>query len=511
MLFQKHKIFLLFKNFFSAFSFFLIIYSASGQHTESAVQDVLRQVSGSITTDDLYRHIALLSADSMEGRETGKPGQKKAAAYIQEQFRQYGLKPVPLDGMETYAQVFSLPNPKQSIISLTANGENYAHLSGFIHRGRFETHIDDTIKVSFAGYGSPEIIKEVQSGTEAIMFLHSEMNIQDRINAAFDHGYAYIFIVWESSDGFNQLVSEYRNSRGGNVAFLGDRRKRGHIFLVSPELAFSITGTPVEKLQKAAEQSLGRSGKTHKKQRMVSLVIHADPQDSLIHTENILGFIEGKVLPEECLVITAHYDHVGTRGGEIYNGADDNASGTAALMELAEGFSIAAQNDLLPYRSVLFIAFTGEEKGLLGSRYYVDHPVFPLTETVVNLNIDMIGRSDVQHGKDSSYVYLIGSDKLSDELHEISERNNREYTGLVLDYTYNRDEDPNRFYYRSDHYSFAKNNIPVIFYFTGVHEDYHKPTDTVDKIRLDKMAEITRLIFHTAWEIANREERLKLR
>jgi Zn-dependent M28 family amino/carboxypeptidase len=163
-----------------------------------------------------------------------------------------------------------------------------------------------------------------------------------------------------------------------------------------------------------------------------------------------------------------------------------------------------------PKRSMLFMTVSGEEKGLLGSEYYADNPVFPLENTVVDLNIDMIGRIDENHAPDSNYVYIIGSDKLSTELHALSEETNKTYAGIEFDYTYNDENDPNRFYYRSDHYNFAKNNIPVIFYFTGVHEDYHQPTDTVDKIMFQKMEKIARLIFHTAWEIANRDERLKV-
>jgi len=151
---------------------------------------------------------------------------------------------------------------------------------------------------------------------------------------------------------------------------------------------------------------------------------------------------------------------------------------------------------------------SGEEKGLLGSEYYSDNPIFPLENTVANLNIDMIGRVDEAHKDDPNYIYLIGSDKLSTELHTISEDANKMYTNVALDYTYNHPDDPNRFYYRSDHYNFAKNGIPVIFYFSGVHEDYHQPTDTPDKIMHEKMEPIVRLVFHTAWELSNREQRI---
>ncbi len=163
---------------------------------------------------------------------------------------------------------------------------------------------------------------------------------------------------------------------------------------------------------------------------------------------------------------------------------------------------------ILLKRSILFIHLTGEEKGLLGSKYYVENPVFPLENTVANLNMDMIGRIDKEHEGNDNYVYLIGSDKLSTDLHELSENVNSEYMNMDLDYTYNDENDPNRFYYRSDHYNFAKNNIPVIFYFNGVHPDYHKPTDTVEKIEYEALMKRARLVFLTAWEIANRDERL---
>lgn len=225
-------------------------------------------------------------------------------------------------------------------------------------------------------------------------------------------------------------------------------------------------------------------------------------------TENVLAYIEGTTLPEEILVISSHYDHVGIDDeGNIYNGADDDGSGTVAILEIAEAFKKAKEDGFGPKRSILFLNVTGEEKGLVGSKYYTDNPVFPLEQTVTNLNIDMIGR--VGEGKEESgdYVYLIGSDKLSTELHELSEAVNQKYLNLELDYTYNDENDPNRFYYRSDHYNFAKNDIPIIFYFNGVHEDYHKPTDTPDKIEYDLLAKRAKLVFLTAWEIANRDQR----
>ena len=232
-------------------------------------------------------------------------------------------------------------------------------------------------------------------------------------------------------------------------------------------------------------------------------------KNKYIKGENVLGFIEGTDLKEEIIIITAHYDHLGKHEDKIFNGADDDGSGTVATLEIAEAFMLAKKEGNGPRRSVLIMPVSGEEKGLLGSKYYTDHPIYPLENTVANLNIDMIGRVDDWH-ENGDYVYLIGADMLSQELHDISEQTNDQYIGLELNYTFNAEDDPNRYYYRSDHYNFAKNNIPVIFYFNGVHEDYHKVTDTVEKIDFNKIQTITRLVFLTAWELSNRDERIQL-
>jgi Zn-dependent M28 family amino/carboxypeptidase len=225
-------------------------------------------------------------------------------------------------------------------------------------------------------------------------------------------------------------------------------------------------------------------------------------------TENVLGFIKGSEKPDEIIVISAHYDHVGIYDGEIYNGADDDGSGSVALLEMAQAFQMAIKDGFKPKRSLLFLHVTAEEIGLLGSKYYTDiQPIFPLENTITNLNIDMIGRVDDAHLDNPNYVYLIGTDRLSSDLHKLSEKINNQYIKMDLDYTYNSESDPNRFYYRSDHYNFAKNDIPCIFYFNGVHADYHKPTDTPDKINYDLLAKRTQLIFATAWELANTENK----
>ncbi len=230
-----------------------------------------------------------------------------------------------------------------------------------------------------------------------------------------------------------------------------------------------------------------------------------DPKSS----ENVVAFIKGSEKPDEIVIISAHLDHVGTdKDGNVFNGADDDGSGTVSIMEIAQAFQQAVRDGNGPKRSILFLHVTGEEIGLYGSRYYTENPIFPLENTICDLNIDMIGRIDPEKKDNPNYIYLIGSNKISQELQDVSTEVNNKYTKLDLDYKFDDPDDPNRFYYRSDHYNFAKNNVPIIFYFNGVHEDYHKITDTPDKIEYDLMAKRAQLIFLTAWEIANRNQRI---
>lgn len=235
--------------------------------------------------------------------------------------------------------------------------------------------------------------------------------------------------------------------------------------------------------------------------------LNAKSNDGLSDSENIWAFIEGTEKPEEIIVISAHYDHVGTNNGVVYNGADDDGSGTVAVMEIAEAFQQAKKAGKGPKRSILFLHVTGEEHGLLGSKYYADHPVYDMKNTVVDLNIDMIGRSDKEN-EGKNYVYVIGSEMLSSELKVINEAANKITHNLELNYKYDDPKDPMRLYYRSDHYNFAKSGVPVAFYFDGIHADYHQPTDDVDKIDFPLLQKRAQLVFATAWELANRKDRI---
>lgn len=247
-------------------------------------------------------------------------------------------------------------------------------------------------------------------------------------------------------------------------------------------------------------------GATDFYQKVPAAFMNKSSYDNLPDSENIWAFIEGSEKSEEIVVISAHYDHVGIIKGEIYNGADDDGSGTVALIAVAKAFQKAKKDGYGPKRSILFLHVTGEEHGLHGSRYYSENPLFPIANTIADINIDMIGRRDEAH-KNNNYVYVIGADRLSTDLNKIVADANQKYISMELDYKFNDVNDPNHFYERSDHYNFANKGVPSVFLFNGVHEDYHKKTDEVSKIEFDALRKRTQLAFVIAWELANRENR----
>ncbi len=264
----------------------------------------------------------------------------------------------------------------------------------------------------------------------------------------------------------------------------------------------------------ALKSAIDNSGTPQSQTLPAEVSISYGPIKKDVKSVNVLGYLEGSDLKDELIVISTHYDHVGIteNGGadKINNGADDDGSGTTGVLTIAKAYVKAKKEGNGPRRSILFLLVTGEEKGLLGSEYYSLNPVFPLANTVTNLNIDMIGRTgeEYKNSADSvNYCYLIGSDKLSTDLHKISENANAVYTKMKIDYKYNDPNDPERIYYRSDHYNFAKHNIPIVFYFNGVHEDYHKPSDEVSKINFELLTKRAQLVYYTGWDLVNRDKR----
>ena len=243
-----------------------------------------------------------------------------------------------------------------------------------------------------------------------------------------------------------------------------------------------------------------------------NILLSFNKQTNPLQSSNVMGRLEGTDLKDEYVFVTAHYDHLGKRDTVIYYGADDDGSGTVGILEMVEAFAKAKAAGKRPRRSIVFMTVSGEEKGLLGSEFYVNHPVYSLEKTTVDLNIDMIGRIDAtrKQGDSTNYVYVAGDDKLSSDLKTISEAINKKYTKLELDYKFNDAKDPTRIYFRSDHYNFAQKGIPIIFYYDGMlGADYHKPTDTPDKINYALMAKRAQLVFYTAWDMANRNDMLK--
>ncbi len=278
-------------------------------------------------------------------------------------------------------------------------------------------------------------------------------------------------------------------------------------FIISEKTAEAITG--------AGWAEMKEKGKKEQVKPAVfpaNTAIEFQKKTQFLQSSNVLGIIEGTDKKDEWLIITAHYDHLGKRGDVIYYGADDDGSGTVSVIEMAEAFAKAKAAGKGPRRSILFMTVSGEEKGLWGSEYYSDNPTISLDKITANLNIDMIGRTDTERMKPDTlnYVYVVGDDKLSSELKPISEAANTKYTKLVLDYKYNDPNDKDRIYYRSDHYNFARKGVPIIFYYDGMLKaDYHKPTDTPDKINYTLLAKRAQLVFYTAWEMANRDSLLK--
>jgi Zn-dependent M28 family amino/carboxypeptidase len=259
------------------------------------------------------------------------------------------------------------------------------------------------------------------------------------------------------------------------------------------------------------DYSAAKAGNPLAKTYVVNVMLQFNKATAQLQSSDVLGYLEGTDLKDQLLVISAHYDHLGKRDTVVYYGADDDGSGTVGVLAMAEAFEKAKAAGKGPRRSVLFLANSGEEKGLWGSEYYSDHPSYPLEKTTVDLNIDMIGRVDPNRKKGDSmnYVYVIGDDKLSSDLKPISESQNKKYSKLELDYKYNDPADPQRIFYRSDHYNFARKGVPIIFYFDGIHNDYHSPTDTPDKINYDLLRKRVQFVFYTAWEIANRNDMVK--
>ena len=492
------------------------------------IDTVAIRYSKNICVADMSKNLHVLASDEYEGRETGKKGQKMAAEYIARQFKAAGIPPYK---DSTYYQQFPLNVIMPAAAEVSIGGKQYAGNKDFYnYPGQSEQTIN-TNSILFLGYGVDEPKYNDYDGADikdkVVMILAGEPYSKDslslitgkkapslwttynktKIEKARESGVEALLIVVDNV-AKDMVDNKHRLESSSMRLDLG--KKEMPVVYISKEMADAILSEGPGKKQSVekTKSKISKSGKPLSLIAKSDVVINIKNNVQKITSENVLAYIEGTDLKEQLIVVTAHYDHLGIDGKIVFNGADDDGSGTVAVINMAETFAKAKREGRGPRRSMLFMTVAGEEKGLLGSSYYTDHPEFPLKNTVCDLNIDMIGRQDEKHANNPNYIYLIGSDKLSSQLHNISENQNKLYENLELDYTYNDEKDKNRFYYRSDHYNFAKNGIPVIFYFNGVHADYHKETDEVEKINFEKMEKITRLVFFTAWELANRNERI---
>jgi peptidase M28-like protein len=470
-----------------------------------------------ITEDDLKDDLTILASDALEGRETGKRGQKMAAAFISYHYQEIGLEPpVSVGNSKSYYQKVKLKSSKPGDIYLIVNGEKFKNIEdGILYYGSEKKTGKILTEVVFAGSGSEKDFENLDVKGKSVLIINAERVGQRKANKiAKKKGATFIFVVRSNSDDEYKVFMEKYSHYFDQSRISLDVKKNNNeneslgFLFVSPTIAGKIMNQSFDKLTKSISDFNSGKKNALKKIKSKEVSYNLDFETKKITSENVLGYLEGTDLKDELIVITSHYDHEGIKNGKIYNGADDDGSGTVAVMEIAEAFAKAKAEGNGPRRSILFMNVTGEEKGLLGSSYYVSNPIFPLKNTVVDLNIDMIGRTGDRDIETTNYVFLIGADKLSSELHDISENMNNIYTKMYLDYTFNDEDHPARFYYRSDHWNFAKNGIPIIFYFNGVHEDYHQASDTVDKIEFEMLKKRAQLVFYTAWEIANRDGRL---
>ncbi len=508
-----------------------------------------------ITEEFLYQHLSVIAHDSLEGRETGMPGQKITAQYLSDYYTGLGLTPV--GDNDTYFQRFKLDAERaDSLVYRTYRIEGSDTTLVDHSVASPESHSDyiqlfggaKPLKgdIVFAGFGANDPDRGVKhlDGTELqdkwVLVFEDIPYIVDGdtlVNPGFSNNNRFTEIVSrndakgilvignETPEEFTDLqrLNSHLVSKPGNMRLQYLERspaRRGYpkgYVQISPDIAIELLG-----LNNFAELRQLKEGLTKNITEFIphqlSYLLDYSPHEGIveIETENVVAYLEGSDpdLKDEVIILTAHYDHIGITqpdetGDYINNGADDNGSGTVALMAIANALQKASEDGIGPRRSILFLHVSAEEVGLLGSRYYSDHPIFPIENTIANYNADMIGRSTTerQASGDTDYIFIIGGDIISSSLDSLVHVANRESVDMELDYTYNDLEDRNQFYRRSDHWNFGRLEIPFVFFFTGVHEDYHRPGDTVDKIDFPKLTRTTRLVYSSTLQVANYDGR----
>lgn len=487
-----------------------------------------------ITGTDLKKHLSIIASDEMEGRETGTEGQRRAAAYIESQFKALGLKSA--GALKGYQQLYPLYQDSLQMTELTIDGTNAEFGKDFItplnnnETGKFKGK-----KIVFVGYGIDDPKYSDYEGLDVkgkvVVFFLGEPKkdgkyiisgstrgsewtfpgLSKKLAMAADKGAVGALIINSNQEIFNQRSVDNSKKTGVYFPRANATTKQINFAQLSHAFAKTVIGNNFDTLLKICKTSMVID-KQWAMEKKMKLSFNFEKARAVINASNVIGIIEGTDKKDEFVFLTGHFDHLGKHDGKIWYGADDDGSGTCAVIEMATAFAKAATEGHRPRRTLVFMTVSGEEKGLWGSEYYSDHPIFPLDKTSVDLNTDMIGRIDTERKTDDTlnYVYVIGHDKLSSDLPGINEGANNKNTKLVLDYKFDDPNDPNRIYFRSDHYNFARKGIPILFFYDGMlKSDYHKPTDTIEKINWDLYEKRARMIFLTAWEIANRDEMLK--
>lgn len=462
----------------------VLAFSASAQKKNKTAE----QFSKTITQQDLKTHLYILAGPEMEGRETGTAGQRKAAEYLKQQFQRIGIAPA---NNGNYEQFYPLYKDTLKDATVAVGGKKFefgkdfsATLNSVITSQQFFSEVVYMSKVdTTTDIRGKAVVIVAKNGTQLPVF--------NDINKLYGRQPAAILFVVNN-------VDKQPSPRGGRLTYSLYRNRQ------SP-LVVRVSEAVGETLLKA-DFATAKAQTLETKTVVTELMLDFRKETEITQASNVLGMIEGTDKKDEWIIISAHYDHVGIINGKLHPGADDDGSGTVGVLEVAEAFAKAKAAGKGPRRNILFLAVSGEEKGLWGSAYYADHPVFPLEKTSIDINIDMIGRKDdnLKSLDTNNHVYLIGDDKLSSELPRFVDSINNMYIKIITDRKYNDPKDPNRLYYRSDHYNFAAKGVPIVFFFDGIHKDYHKPSDTPDKINYDLHEKRTRLVFFLAWDAANR-------
>lgn len=514
---------------------FLLVFSTGTLSAQMALPQNAKAMTyaSTISAADLQAQLTRIASTEFEGRETGTVGQQKAAEYLAGQFQQFGLPAIGENG--GYLQSISFIAQSWEDIDLKVNGEETRHLWDFYAYPRTNVSQQGTFtEALFLGFGIDDKAysdyhKADVQGKLLLIYDGEPMDAagksrltgtitpsswstdwRQKLQVARAKGAAGVIIIDRNFKiNVQDARKEILNSRMDIGKSENPQDNYVNNWFISSELARKILGNQVDAVI-AARNAASQKGKLRPVKLKCQIELTQKKRERSLQGSNVLGFIEGSdpQLKEEVVIVSAHYDHLGKRGDDVYFGANDNGSGTSTVLEIAQAFAQAKAAGEGPRRSVLCLLVSGEEKGLLGSQFYASNPIFPLANTVVDVNVDMVGRIDDKHVDNPNYIYVIGADRLSSELHSINENINATYTQLELDYTYNDEKDPNRYYYRSDHYNFARKGIPAIFFFNGTHKDYHRTSDTVDKINFPLMERTGRLIFHTTWELANRDQRI---